>query len=171
MLVDNSLAIGFHHNQDESPAVLMSVVILEDEDVSLCQTHDMEDELFNALIVAGSKRIEELNIDFKFHPEFDKEVIASQGHVLTCESILSIETMLKAHIMLDAEEIMVSIPRRGIMMICNKDVPDEVKNRFYNFHAFFWVSDDEFGNDKIAKDIFILKHGEIENVLYMPLDN
>jgi len=167
-LPTNSLALGFHHNEDESTAVFQTLALLEGDELSVIGTHDMSDTDFQALINIGLKRIEELDLEFEFHPEFNQEVLkAGQGHILTCETILSVENMLKAHLMLDTEEIMVSIPRRRIMMICKKDANDETKNMFLTHHAYFWLSDENNGTDRISKDIFVLKNGEIDSVFFV----
>ena len=76
--------------------------------------------------------------------------------------------MLKAHQLLNATEILVSIPRRRCMMVMPKQADRDLINMFLALHADAW-GDDSYGNAPIINSLFVLVDGEINGII--PLDN
>ncbi len=162
----NNLVDIFHYDQDENPKIVTTYVTQDDEGVSMVNSEDMEDGLFEAFGKAALKCLDKSEIKFEFHPEYKNKILVSQGSLFTCEAILSKKHMLKAHALLNSETIQVAIPRRGMMMICSDDASQEQKKDFMNLHMYFWIKDDE-GPEPLCDDIFILKNGEIDGILYL----
>ncbi|MDN3619620.1 MULTISPECIES: DUF1444 family protein [Polaribacter] len=104
--------------------------------------------------------------ELEFVGSLDNKAVATNGNDFSSEIILSKAHMLKAHAMLDAEELLVSIPRRTCMTIISRDVDEETMNKFAYLHNFTW-EDDSFGNAPITNSLFIVKEGTI--VGHIPL--
>ncbi len=104
--------------------------------------------------------------ELEFVGSLDNKAVATNGKDFSSEIILSKAHMLKAHAMLDAEELLVSIPRRTCMTIISRDVDEETMNKFAYLHNFTW-NDDSFGNAPITNSLFIVKEGTI--VGHIPL--
>ncbi len=168
-LSEGQLASVFHYAQDEKPVVLQTVVLQDDEGLALMDNSEMSEEMLDSIDKQAKVNISEYELEFQFHPEYNQEIIVAQGPLFTCETILSEEQMLKAHVMLDADEIMIAIPRRGVILAASNDLQGDMRQTFMNLHMYIWL--DQKGDDgklsQICKDIFVLKHGEIQGVLYI----
>ncbi|MGB3466748.1 MAG: DUF1444 family protein [Cyclobacteriaceae bacterium] len=95
-----------------------------------------------------------------YSEKLDKQVLFGSGEDFSSEKILVREYMQQAHKMLDAEEVIVSIPRRRCMMVVNRDNKQLIKT-FLDLHLRAWHEDD-YGNAPITKLLFILKDGDIQ---------
>ena len=168
-LEEGQLASVFHYAQDEKPVVLQTIVLQDEQGMALLDNSEMNDEMLDALDKQAQANISAYDLEFKYHPEYEQKILTAQGPMFTCEAILSEEHMLKAHVMLDAEDIMVAIPRRGVMLVASNDLPDEVQQSFFGLHMHIWLDQKEENDlSRICKDIFVLKHGKIDGVLYLP---
>ncbi len=168
-LSEGQLASVFHYSQEEKPVVLQTVVLQDDEGLALMDNSEMSEDILNAVDKQALANITAFELDFKFHPEYDEKIIVAQGPTFTCEAILSEEQMLKAHVMLDADEIMVAIPRRGVILAASNELQGDMRQTFMNLHMYIWLDQQGAEGDlsQLCKDIFVLKHGEIEGVLYI----
>ena len=168
-LSEGQLASVFHYAQDEKPVVLQTVVLQDDEGLALMDNSEMSEEMLDSIDKQAKVNISEYELEFQFHPEYNQEIIVAQGPLFTCETILSEEQMLKAHVMLDADEIMIAIPRRGVILAASNDLQGDMRQTFMNLHMYIWLDkkDEEDDLSQICKDVFVLKHGEIQGVLYI----
>ncbi|WP_179335432.1 DUF1444 family protein [Winogradskyella costae] len=110
--------------------------------------------------------LENYNTDFEFVGALNNKALASSGNDFSSERILSKTHMQKAHTMLEAEELLVSIPRRTCMMVISRQADEETINKFAYLHNHTW-NDDSFGNAPITNALFIIKGGDI--VGHIPL--
>ncbi|RCW92472.1 DUF1444 family protein [Winogradskyella arenosi] len=110
--------------------------------------------------------LEAYNTDFEFVKALNNKALASSGNDFSSERILSKSHMLKAHAMLEAEELLVSIPRRTCMMVISKIADEDTVNKFVYLHNHTW-NDDSFGNAPIINALFVVKEGAI--VGHIPL--
>ncbi len=110
--------------------------------------------------------LEAYNTDFEFVKALNNKALASSGNDFSSERILSKSHMLKAHAMLEAEELLVSIPRRTCMMVISKTADEDTVNKFVYLHNHTW-NDDSFGNAPIINALFVVKEGAI--VGHIPL--
>ncbi|WP_159023654.1 DUF1444 family protein [Formosa sp. L2A11] len=112
------------------------------------------------------QNLENCDTGLEFVASLDNKAVGSNGSDFSSETILSRTHMLKAHAMLDAEELLVSIPRRTCMTIISRDVDKDTMNTFAYLHNYTW-EDDSFGNAPITNSLFIVKDGNI--VGHIPL--
>ena len=98
-------------------------------------------------------------------PLFGKMLFAS-GQDLSSEKLFCKSHMLKAHEMLEAETLLVSVPRRTCMYILDERSDEEAIQQFMMTHAFTWA-DDAFGNAPIFNGVFHVKAGEIIGIRKM----
>ncbi|MEP5255035.1 MAG: DUF1444 family protein [Winogradskyella arenosi] len=110
--------------------------------------------------------LEAYDTDFEFVEALNNKALASSGNDFSSERILSKAHMLKAHAMLEADELLVSIPRRTCMMVMSKTADEDTVNKFVYLHNHTW-NDDSFGNAPIINALFVVKEGTI--VGHIPL--
>ena len=104
--------------------------------------------------------IDALDVTFTPSKLFDNKLLTASGLPFSSEAILSKKNMLKAHKMLNAKQLLVSIARRTGLMVISKDVSDELLNKFIYLHNDAW-NDDSYGNAPITNKLFVVEGGEI----------
>jgi hypothetical protein len=112
--------------------------------------------------------LENYGQEFEVSTALDGKVLLASGQDFSSEKILCKSHMLKAHELLKAKELIVSIPRRRCMMITSKDAEDSLVNTFIGLHKNAW-EDDSYGNAPIYNGLFIVIDGQIDGVI--PLGN
>lgn len=73
-------------------------------------------------------------------------------------------SMNKAHALLGSSELLVSIPRRGCMLVTARDSDISVLETFTYFHNQAW-NDDSFGNAPIINQFFVVQDGQLVGAL------
>ncbi|WBU89241.1 hypothetical protein [Cellulophaga omnivescoria] len=121
----------------------------------------------DAVLKEAFKNLEEFETEFTALEKLDNKVLTSSGLDFCSERILSSKHMRKAHEMLDAEEILVSIPRRTCMMAVSRHADATLLGTFVNLHVATW-EDDSYGNAPISNLLFVLKEGQIVGTI--PID-
>ncbi|WP_159023656.1 hypothetical protein [Formosa sp. L2A11] len=106
------------------------------------------------------ENLENYDTEFEYSRTLDNKVLTSSGYDFSSERILSKSHMQKAHAMLEADELLVSIPRRTCMMVVSKAADNELLNTFIHLHKNAW-NDDSYKNAPIANILFVVKDGEI----------
>ncbi|WP_458627037.1 DUF1444 family protein [Winogradskyella sp. PC D3.3] len=106
------------------------------------------------------ENLENYECEFDFVKSLNNKAVATNGNDFSSETILSRTHMLKAHAMLEAEELLVSIPRRTCMTIISRQADEDTINKFAYLHNYTW-NDDSFGNAPITNSFFIVKEGNI----------
>ncbi|MFD1015410.1 hypothetical protein [Winogradskyella rapida] len=147
-------------NTDAGPKVVIAYGInTPDNFVFLTQQHlgtmdskDLADEAF--------RNLRNYETEFTYSKVLQNKVLTSSGHDFSSERILSEAHMLKAHAMLEAEEILVSIPRRTCMMVISRNANEKLLGAFLSLHKDAW-EDDSYGNAPIANILFTMKAGRI----------
>ena len=87
-------------------------------------------------------------------------ILCGTADTFSAEKILDEAFMLRAHEILKAEELFVSIPRRRCMYIIADHASDAVFNAFLKVHMKT-MEDDSYGNAPITSDILKVKEGHI----------
>ncbi|MGJ8732769.1 hypothetical protein [Cellulophaga fucicola] len=128
---------------------------------------DLEKKDGQEILKEAFANLENYETEFEFCEALENKSLASSGTDFASERILSVNHMLKAHKMLEAEELLVSIPRRTCMMVISKDADKKLINAFLYLHKHTW-EDDSFGNAPIANMLFVVKEGSI--VGHVPLE-
>jgi len=112
------------------------------------------------------KNLDSMVVDFTLSKALDNKVLTASGKTFSSEAILSQVQMLKAHKILKAEEIVVSIARSTGLMIMDKNASKEIRKKFIYLHNVAW-NEDDYGNAKIINSLFVLKNGEIIRAIPM----
>lgn len=128
---------------------------------------DLEGKDPNQILNQAYQNLEEVPSIFSPKSPHPHEILTASGQDFSAEKILCQSHMLKAHQLLGAEELLVSIPRRRCMMMCSKNAPKEVINQFAQVHAYTW-KDDSYGNAPIINALFVVINGRINGLI--PLD-
>lgn len=121
---------------------------------------DLEGKNPDEVLHNAFQNLDEVDIPFEVSKKLDNKVLTASGNDFSSEKILSEKQMLEAHKLLDAEEIIVSIPRRRCMMVTSKYVDNKIIDQFIALHQQAW-NDDSFGNPPISKNLFIVQKGQI----------
>ena len=128
---------------------------------------DLEGKDPNALLKEAYDNLEAFESPFEVSNALNQKVLTASGRDFSSEKILCRSHMLKAHELLGAKELFVSIPRRTCMMICNRHADEELLNQFVYLHNHAW-NDDSYGNAPIINALFVVIEGEIDGII--PLD-
>ncbi|HFG1782100.1 TPA: hypothetical protein ACGF1S_003645 [Vibrio cholerae] len=130
--------------------------------------HSDEDKLDIQNVVNNAySNLESMDVVFTLSQVLDNKVLTASGKPFSSEAILSKKHMLKAHEILNAKQMLVSIPRRTGLMAVSRDAPKEILNQFIYLHSHAW-NDASYGNAPIANVLFLLEGGEI--VAIIPMD-
>lgn len=121
----------------------------------------------NAVLQEAYANLEAFESPFEVSTAMDQKILTASGKDFSAEKILDPVHMRKAHEILGAEELLVSIPRRTCMMIADRNSDKETLNQFVYLHNHAW-NDDSYGNAPIFNAMFVMKNGEIDG--FIPLD-
>ncbi|MFV0259741.1 MAG: hypothetical protein ACK5PP_14990 [Acidimicrobiales bacterium] len=85
-------------------------------------------------------------------------MLVSAGRALAAERVLSQAHMLRAHELLEAEEVLVSIPRRGAVLACSIDCSDQVRRSMMHLHTEAW-GQARSEPDRITGELVVFEQG------------
>lgn len=148
--------------KDEDPEVVLGYGYNTPTDFIFLTYKDLEKRNIEEIRQEAFNNLENFKTDFKYVEQLDNKVITSNGFDFSCEKIFSKAHMQKAHKMLGSNEILVSIPRRSIMMIMAKNQSREMLETFIGMHQNIWKKD-TYGLSPIANMLFNVKDGAITN--------
>lgn len=114
----------------------------------------------NKIIKDAYQNLADYQVAFKYTKEQNKKMLIASDTDFSSEKILSVKHMLKAHDMLNAENILVVIPRRRCMLAIAKNAEKEVIDTFVKIHQNIW-QDNNHKNAPITSLIFELNRGNI----------
>jgi len=152
---------------EQSPQVVIGFGYDTPENFVFLTHQHLEKMDVNQILKEAYQNLESYVTEFEYSKTLDNKVLTSSGLDFSSERILSKNHMLKAHKMLEAEEILVTIPRRRCMMVVARNSEKELLNTFVGLHQNAW-QDDSYGNAPIANMLFVLKEGEIIGIF--PID-
>lgn len=118
----------------------------------------------NSILEEAYSNLEKIEQEYEISSELNGKILFASGHDFSSEKILCRSHMMKAHELLNSDELFVSIPRRRCMMITSKHANKELLGTFVELHKNAW-SDDSYGNAPIIDAVFVVKEGEIEGIL------
>jgi hypothetical protein len=125
---------------------------------------DLEGKNPNEVINDAFRNIEEYQQEFEISTTLNGRVLLASGQDFSSEKILCKSHMMKAHELLKADELLVSIPRRRCMMITSRKEDRQLLDLFVRLHKDAWT-DDSYGNPPIIDALFIVINGEIDGVI------
>mgnify|MGYP003661196349 CR=1 FL=1 len=83
----------------------------------------------NQILKDAYENLENFSTEFEYSKALNNKVLTSSGLDFSSERILSQNHMLKAHKMLNSEELFVTIPRRRCMMVVSKNSDNINQNK------------------------------------------
>lgn len=125
---------------------------------------DLEGRDPNQILKEAYDNLEKIESCFDVSDKLNKQVLTASGNDFSSEKILCKSHMLKAHELLNAKELFVSIPRRRCMMVISKHADKELLNTFINLHKHAW-EDESYGNAPILNALFVVIDGQIDGVI------
>lgn len=129
---------------------------------------DLEGKDPGKILKEAYDNLEKIESEFEISETLNRQVLTASGQDFSSEKILCRSHMLKAHELLNAKELYVSIPRRRCMMVTSKQVDEALLDTFLHLHNHIW-NDDTYGNAPIVNALFVVVDGNIEGLI--PLDN
>lgn len=152
---------------EQNPKVVIGFGYDTPENFVFLTNQHLEKMDSNQILKEAYQNLEDYKTEFEYSKTLENKVLTSSGLDFSSERILSKNHMLKAHKMLNSEEILVTIPRRRCMMVVAKNSEKKLLNTFIGLHQNAW-QDDSFGNAPIANMLFVMKDGNIVGTF--PLD-
>lgn len=125
---------------------------------------DLEGRDPNQILKEAYDNLEKIESCFDVSDKLNKQVLTASGNDFSSEKILCKSHMLKAHELLNAKELFVSITRRRCMMVISKHADKELLNTFINLHKHAW-EDESYGNAPILNALFVVIDGQIDGVI------
>lgn len=110
------------------------------------------------LVREAFDNLESYHTDFELVASGGGRMLVSAGRPFVAERVLNQTHMLAAHDKLEAEEILVSIPRRGAMVACAIDCPDQVRQTMISLHNESWAGAGH-DPDKITGELIVVADG------------
>jgi hypothetical protein len=174
--LEKEIVYFFHEREGSYAKVVMAHVLLDKNSINKngesellhISTRNKDKEYYDMLQEAGQRNFDNLEVPFEFWNPTDKNL---EYKVLSCnmwffasQKILSKKHMLEAHKLLNADELLVSIPRRELIFVCDKNVAKDHYAHFLNMHSYFVLHENE-ELEFLCEDIFVVKNGEIYGVL------
>jgi len=153
---------------DENPEVVVGFGYDTPENFVFLTHQHLEKIDGDQILKEAYENLELYDTEFEFSEALNNQVLTSSGLDFSSEKILSPSHMQKAHDLLKADELLVSIPRRRCMMVVSKNAEKELLNTFVGLHHNAW-EDDSFGNAPIANMLFVVQQGNIVGTI--PMDN
>ena len=172
----NELAAVFHETEDIYAPIVQAFIMMDknkiddkDEvDLFHLKTSNKDEDDYLKFEEHGLKNLDTLELPFEFWDFSDKtieyDVLSTPISVLASEKILSKKHMLEAHKMLNSTELLVSIPRKGLIFVCSNLLDKKYIKHFMNLHAYAIVSE-KYQDEVLCEDLFVLKEGEITNIM------
>ncbi|WP_052466979.1 hypothetical protein [Psychroserpens damuponensis] len=144
----------------ENPKVVIAYGYDTPDNFIFLTQKDLEKRSSGDIINEAYANLENFNTEFTPSKQLNNLVLTSSGHDFSSERILLKSHMDKAHAFLNAEELIVSIPRRRCMMVMPKIPNRDLLQTFINLHKNAWI-DDNYGNPQITDVFFFVKSGKI----------
>lgn len=113
-----------------------------------CGDHGSDEIVRNAFA-----NLDRCEIDFELVEANEARVLVSAGHPFAAEQVLSERLMLAVHEALGADDVVVSISRRGSMLACARDCPDDAKQTMVDLHLEAWLT--AAADDRITDQLIV----------------
>ena len=125
---------------------------------------DLEGKDPDELLKKAYDNLENVKSEFEVSSLPEGKILTASGQDFSSEKILCKSHMMKAHELLQAKELFVSIPRRRCMMVTSRQASKELLNMFVALHNDAW-KDDSYGNAPIINALFVVIDGQIDGVI------
>jgi hypothetical protein len=112
----------------------------------------------DSLVWQAFDNLERYHTGFELVESGGGRMLVSAGRPFAAERVLCQNHMLSAHEKLEADEILVSIPRRGAMLACAIDCPEQVRHTMISLHTESWTVA-ETDPDRITGELIVVEGG------------
>ncbi|WP_010664994.1 hypothetical protein [Marinilabilia salmonicolor] len=172
----NEITSLFHEREGNYAKVVMAHVLLDkncinkngESELLHISTRNKDKVYYHMLLEIGQRNFDNFEVPFEFWNPTDKnleyKVLSCKMSFFASQKIMSKKHMLEAHKLLNADELLVSIPRRELIFVCDKNVGKDHYTHFLNMHSYFVLQENE-ELEFLCEDIFVVKNGEIYAVL------
>ncbi len=127
-----------------------------------------DEEQYKVLDENSLKNLDDLDLPFEFWDFSDEkieyDILSVRISPLASEKILSKKHMQEAHKILNSNELLVSIPRKGFIFVCSNLLDKKHIKHFMNLHAYAILSEKD-NTEILCEDLFIFEDGEITSWL------
>ncbi|SNR16257.1 hypothetical protein [Tenacibaculum jejuense] len=175
--LENQMTSIFHNRENVFNRIVIGLASFnyknldESNGGELFQVKPDDEELFLRFLVEhAEKNIQALDINFDYwNPvdmNLDFSILSAPITFFSSELIMSKKHMLSAHEKLNSKELFVSIPRRGLIFVCDKNLNEEDYKTFLNLHSYAVLKGDT-DDELLCEDIFVVENAEIMSVLEM----
>jgi hypothetical protein len=171
--IDNALVSVFHEREGNYSRIIETQALLDetqldtDGEPAISHIKTENETIIKKMIKSSEKNIEKLKTALIFWNPTDTKykfkILSAGMSTFSSELILSEKHMNQAHKMLNSKELFVSIPRRGLIFICDRNIENEHVATFVGLHSHI-VLDNTSDLDLLCEDIFVLENGKIEAV-------
>jgi len=164
----SSKLLDFHYSESKTLKVYIALACQSENNLSVLDISSVDEDDIPQLFKTAHENIERLDVNFVFLEGFENKVLIAEQGLLNGEAILSAKQMIKAQTLLKAASIYVAIARRGTILICADHASDKEKRDFMDMHYRLWMYEESL-NQRICDDVFIVKDGSIDEVVYLSL--
>ena len=167
-LKDQLISVFYERENIYGKVFITNVMLGNDFDILHINTADKEVDFFEMLEENAIKNFDNHEEPFIFWEPTDGsypfKILSTKISAFSSEKILSKKHMMEAHKMLGSDKLLVSIPRKGLIFICRKDLSEKDENSFLQLHHFI-VLDTKSKYELLCEDVFIVEDGEITTVI------
>ncbi len=148
----------------EKPQLVIALGYGEPSDLAFVMPADLEGKDANALWQDAYRNLESYPQDFEWSPEYEGKILSASGQGFSSEKILCINHMMKAHELLNSNELFVSIPRRSFMLITSRHADENLLNHFLGLHNHTWRNRQD-KNQYLLNALVVVIDGQIDGFL------
>ena len=170
--LEGELMAIFHEREGLFANVLIGHVMIDENkvengevDIYQVRTFDKNEEEHDQIRLTGETNFDDFEVPFiPWNPTDDAlnyQVLSCKISFLSSEKVLSKKHMDEAHKLLNAEELLVSIPRKGLIFVCSRDLSEEDYNHFLHLHASIVLQENN-ELELLCEDLFVFKDGKME---------
>lgn len=148
-----------------TPLVLVGYVWYDEGEDPIYVTSENDRSGGNDELVAEAfENLEQYHTDFEVVEAGAGRILVSAGRPFAAERVMCESHMLLAHEKLDSSEILISVARRGAVLVCALDCSNEVKQTMIGLHAESWDNPDAL-TDRIVDDLVVMRAGTVTGMI------
>lgn len=126
--------------------------------------NNLEGKDQNEMIKEAYHNLENYKQEFEIISVLNGKFLFAAGQDFSSEKMLCKSHMMKAHKLLNSDELLVSIPRRRTLMVTSRKADKNILKLFAGTHKNAW-EDTSNGNAPIVDALFAVKNGDIDEIL------
>lgn len=148
----------------EAPILVAGFAYNTPDNFTFLTAKDVAEKDSARIVETAYTNLEMIPVEFTVVEQLGGILLTASGNDFSSEKIFIKAHMLKAHQLLDADELLVSIPRRRCMLVVAKKADQKLLDLFVALHKKAW-QEDKYGNAPIINALFLVKDGLVSNVI------